>query len=66
MGRPSSPKDYTDAKVSEQDNGDGTINVLVEASADKIPDVKPDGGSDSGFDVDVDEWENEVNADIPI
>ena len=59
-------QDYTDAKVSEQDNGDGTINVLVEASADKIPDVKPDGGSDSGFDVDVDEWENEVNADIPI
>lgn len=59
-------EDYTDAKVSEQENGDGTISVLVEVSTGTVPDVKPDGGSDSGFDVDVDGWGDEVNTDVPI
>lgn len=59
-------EDYTDAKVSEQENGDGTISVYVEVATGKIPDVKPEGGSGSGFDVDVDGWGDEVNTDVPI
>ena len=33
---------------------------------EKVPDVKPEGGAGSGFDVDVDGWGNEINTDIPI
>lgn len=58
--------DYADAKVSEQENGDGTITMYVEVATDKIPDVKPEGGSGSGFEVDVDGWGDEVNTNVPI
>lgn len=43
-------------RVTEKDNGEGVITIYVEATTDKIPDVKPEGGSNSGFDVDVDGW----------
>ena len=45
---------------------DGVITIYVEATTDKIPEVKPEGGSGSGFDVDVDGWGDEVDTDIPI
>lgn len=57
---------YDDAKVTEKDNGEGAITIHVEVTTDKIPDVKPEDGSDSGFDVDVDGWGNDINTDIPI
>ena len=40
--------------------------LILEASTEKVPDVKPEGGAGSGFDVDVDGWGNEINTDIPI
>ena len=44
----------------------GNIMLYIDASAPEVfPDVKPEGGSDSGFDVDVDEWEDE-EVDIPV
>ncbi len=58
--------DYDNVKVTEKDNGEGIITVYVEATTDKIPDVKPEGGSGSGFDVDVGGWGNEENTDVPI
>lgn len=58
--------DYDDAKVTEKDNGEGIITIYVEATTDKIPDVKPEGGGNSGFDVDVDSWGDDVNTDVPI
>lgn len=48
--------DYDNVRVTEKDNGEGVITIYVEATTDKIPDVKPEGGSNSGFDVDVDGW----------
>ena len=45
---------YDNVRVTEKDNGEGVITIYVEATTDKIPDVKPEGGSNSGFDVDVD------------
>ena len=59
-------EDYDDVKVTESDNGEGIITVYVEAKTSKVPDVKPEGGSDSGFDVDVDGWGKDENTDIPI
>lgn len=58
--------DYDNVRVTEKDNGEGVITIYVEATTDKIPDVKPEGGSNSGFDVDVDGWGDEVDTDIPI
>ena len=58
--------DYDNVKVTEKDNGEGIITIYVEATTDKIPDVKPEGGSGSGFDVDVDGWGDDVNTDVPI
>ena len=40
--------------------------TFIDASVpETFPDVKPEGGSDSGFDVDVDEWEDE-EVDVPV
>lgn len=57
---------YDQVKVTEKDNGEGHLILQVEVSTGKVPDVKPEGGADSGFDVDVDGWGDNVNTDIPI
>lgn len=58
--------DYDRVKVTEQDNGEGVLILRVEVNTGKVPDVKPEGGSGSGFDVDVNGWGDEVNTDFPI
>lgn len=58
--------DYDDVKVTQKDNGEGVITIYVEATTDKIPDVEPEGGDGSGFDVDVDSWGDEMNTDVPL
>lgn len=58
--------DYDDVKVTQKDNGEGIITIYVEATTGKIPDVKPEGGGGSGFDVDVGGWGDEVNTDVPL
>lgn len=58
--------DYDNVQITEKDNGKGVITIYVETTTDKIPDVEPDGTSGSGFDVDVDGWGNEVDADVPL
>ena len=58
--------DCTNVKITENDDGTGSITLILEASTEKVPDVKPEGGAGSGFDVDVDGWGNEINTDIPI
>lgn len=59
-------EDYEKVKVTEMDNGEGVLILQVEVNTSKIPDVKPEGGSGSGFDVDVDDWGNDINTEIPI
>ena len=56
----------TGITVEEETDSAGNIMLYIDASAPEVfPDVKPEGGSDSGFDVDVDEWEDE-EVDIPV
>ena len=56
----------TDIMVEEETDSAGNIMLYIDASAPEVfPDVKPEGGSDSGFDVDVDEWEDE-EVDVPV
>ena len=56
----------TDITVEEETDSAGNITLFIDASVhETFPDVKPEGGSDSGFDVDVDEWEDE-EVDVPV
>ena len=50
---------HDQVEVTETDNGQGTTTL-------RIPDVEPENGSGSSFDVDVNGWENDINTDIPI
>lgn len=57
----------TNVKITENEDGAGVITLILEASTtEKVPDVKPEGGSNSGFDVDVDGWGDDINTDLPI
>lgn len=58
--------DYDRVKVEEKENGEGTVSLHVNVTTEKIPDVKPEGGSGSGFEVDVDGWGEDIGVDIPI
>ena len=59
--------DCTNVKITENEDGTGVITLTLKADAtEKVPDVKPEGGSDSGFDVDVDGWGDDIHTDIPI
>ena len=56
----------TDITVEEETDSAGNITLFIDPSVpETFPDVKPEGGSDSGFDVDVDEWEDE-EVDVPV
>lgn len=56
-----------DVEVRQNEDGNGSITVYVEAEApESLPDVKPEEDVNSGFDADVDEWGNETVTEIPI
>ena len=57
---------YDKVEVTETDDGQGTTTLRIEVNTGKIPDVEPETGSGSSFDVDVNGWENDINTDIPI
>lgn len=55
----------TGITVTEKDNGNGVIGLYIEAVAPEVmPDVKPEGSEESGFDVDVSDWDKEEHEDI--
>ena len=57
----------TDVTIREDTDNSGSVVLYLEANTpEPLPDVKPEGGSDSGFDAEVDGWGDEVNTDIPI
>lgn len=60
-------QELTGVTVSEEADDKGTYILNVEASTpDPLPDVKPEGGSDSGFDAEVGGWEDEKTEEIPL
>ena len=57
----------TNVSIREDTDDNGSLVLYLEASSpDPLPDVKPEGGSDSGFDADVGGWDDEVNTEIPV
>lgn len=45
---------------------DGTLLIRIRLTAKKLPEVKPEGVPDSGFDVTVDEWGDPEESELPI
>lgn len=55
-----------DVTAREEEAEDGTLVLYIEVDASPIADVKPEGGSGSGFDADVEDWGDEAEHDIPL
>lgn len=55
-----------DATARELPDADGVTRIYIEVTAPKMPDVKPEGGADSGFDASVDEWGDPEEVEIPL
>lgn len=52
-------------EITEKDTGNGTFQLYIRAEApETIPEVKPEGGADSSFDADVEDWEKDKEEDI--
>lgn len=57
----------TDISFKEETDGEGNIVIRLEADIpEPLPDVKPEGGSGSGFDADVDDWDEEHTQEVPV
>ena len=60
-------QELTDVTVEEKKGEGNTYILYIEASGlDPMPDVKPEGGGDSGFDADVEGWGEEKVEEIPV
>ena len=56
---------FNDLAIRRLDEEDGTMSVFIDMACEKtVPNVKTEGSS--GFDADVDKWNDEVNSDIDI
>lgn len=55
-----------DITAHELEGEDGTLFLYIEITAPPIPDVKPEGGSEGGFDADVDDWGDEQESELPM
>lgn len=57
----------TNAVAREETDEQGNPVFFLEVDVpDPFPNVKPEGGTDSGFDAEVDDWKKEENVDIDI
>lgn len=45
---------------------DGTLTLYIEITSERLPDVKPEGDPDSGFDAKVDEWGDPIDSEVPL
>lgn len=55
--------DVTAREVTEED---GTLTLYIEITSERLPDVKPEGDPDSGFDANVDEWGDPIESELPV
>lgn len=66
-GKTKVEQNLADISISEKEGISGIITLYIEANvSETIPDVKPEGGSDSGFDAEVGDWGEEENSNIII
>lgn len=55
-----------DVTAREMEDESGDLVLYIELTASPIPDVKPDGETDSGFDADVEDWGDEIESEVPL
>ena len=55
-----------DVTAHELEEAGGQLVLYIDVTAPPIADVKPDGGSDSGFDADVEDWGDEEESELPL
>ena len=56
---------FNNLEIRQLKEENGTINIFIDMECkNTVPNVKTEGSS--GFDVDVDKWDDEVNSDIDI
>ena len=65
-GKTKYKESFDKVDIDKETDEEGRIVFSIEIETRPIPDVKPEGGSDSGFDADVGDWGDEVNSDIII
>lgn len=66
-GKTTFKEDLTISKIEQGEDNNGNINITIELKTETdVPDVKPEDGSGSGFDVEVGGWGDDVNTDVPI
>lgn len=64
-GKTTFEESFDDLKISQLEEGDGRMSIFIDMTCEKkVPNVKVEGSS--GFDANVDDWEDEVNSDIDI
>lgn len=64
-GKTTFEENFNDVTVSRIEEGDGTMSIVIDITCENtVPNVKAEGSS--GFDADVDNWEDEGNSDIDI
>lgn len=63
-GKTTFEQSFEAVNIAEKDDGQGSTRLVIEVNTDPVPDVKPDGSTDSGFDADVDDWGGENKEDI--
>lgn len=54
-----------DVTARDVEGEDGTLTLYIEITSERLPDVKPEGDPDSGFDAEVDEWGDPIEVEIP-
>lgn len=60
-------KTLENVTINESKDDSGVMTLFITGETpEAFPDVKPDGGSGSGFDADVKEWDDEVRTEIPV
>lgn len=71
-------KEFNVGDLMQKDEHEFTITIQIgmgtkpgeeprpEDDSVELPNVKPEGGSDSGFDAEIDGWDEEENVDIPM
>ena len=65
-GQSTYEQEFTGLDISEDVSEEGTLILTLEVQTDKVPDVKPEDGGDSGFNPKVEDWGEEQKGDIKV
>ncbi len=65
-GKTSFNRHFDNVDVNSETDAGGDITLTIDVFIDRVPDVKPEGGADSGFGSNVGEWGEDEESGIVI